>query len=334
MFMGWDLIGHAWAAELLAEHIAQQQIRHAYLITGPLGVGRRTLALRLSQAVNCLQPPAPGQPCRVCSSCQQIERMQHPDLAIVQSEPPSIEIKIDQIRQLQRTLALAPYQANYRVALLLRFEEARENAANALLKTLEEPASRVILVLTAESAEILPSTIVSRCEHLRLRPVPVKLLSEELHTQHAIPPDMARKLAHISAGRPGYAIRLSQDEQRLAQRTTWLDEHARMLSSTRVERFVYAEAVAKDKDTLRSLLPVWASLWRDVVLHASGASVPFTNIDREAEIITLAERFGLKVAVGAIESLEYTSGLIDQYVNARLAAEVLMLDLPRQWLYN
>ena len=328
--MSWDLIGHGWAADLLAEHIAKQQLRHAYLITGPQGIGRRTLSLRLAQAVNCLRPPAPGQPCQACSSCRQIERMQHPDLSIVHSEPPSIEIKIDQIRMLQRTLALSPYQANYRVALLLDFEEARENAANALLKTLEEPASRVILVLTAESIERLPPTIVSRCEHLRLRPVPVEQLSQSLQSQHHIDPDVARKLAHISAGRPGYAIQLEQDKQRLDQRITWLDDHYRLLGENRVERFAYAETAAKDKESLRALLPIWASLWRDVALQATGASVPLTNIDRQAEITTLAEHFGLHVAMSVIELLEHTNELIDQYVNARLAAEVLMLDLPRR----
>ncbi len=133
--MHWDMLGHEWAVNLLREHVAQGNFRHAYLITGPQGVGRRTLALRFAQALNCPQPLSPGEPCRTCRTCTQIENMQHPDLAIVQAERAGSVLKVDQVRELLPSLSLAPYQANYRVALFLRFEEANQNAANALLKT-------------------------------------------------------------------------------------------------------------------------------------------------------------------------------------------------------
>src|SRR5512139_969319 len=84
--MNWSMIGHEWAVELLKAHVVQGETRHAYLLTGPQGVGRRTLALRLTQALNCPQPLEPGEPCRACSTCTRLERMQYPELAIVQSE--------------------------------------------------------------------------------------------------------------------------------------------------------------------------------------------------------------------------------------------------------
>ncbi len=140
--MDWGILGHDWAVELLQGHITQGLTRQAYLITGPRGVGRRTLALRFAQALNCTQPIALGIPCRKCRACTQIERMLHPDLAVVQAEQVGGSLKVDQIRELQRSLSLAPYEARYRIAVLLRFEEANPNAANALLKTLEEPPRR------------------------------------------------------------------------------------------------------------------------------------------------------------------------------------------------
>jgi len=195
------MLGHQWAVSLLREHIARNRLRHAYLFTGPQGVGRRTLALRLSQAVNCLQPPEPGEPCGDCRACTLIGRMQHPDLAVVQAAQSGGTLKVDQIRELQGSLSLAPYEAQYRVALLLRFEEAHISAQNAFLKTLEEPPPRVILLVTAESPERLLPTVVSRCEVIRLRSLPVEEVCEGMQARWGLAADQARLLAHLSGGR-------------------------------------------------------------------------------------------------------------------------------------
>lgn len=331
----WDVLGHEWVVDLLRQHVSQERLRHAYLLTGPQGVGRRTLALRLAQAVNCLQPPMPGQPCAACRACTQIARQQHPDLALVQAEQIGGVLKVDQVRELQHSLALAPYEARYRVALLLRFEEAHLSAANALLKTLEEPPPKALLILTAESAESLLPTIVSRCEVLRLRPLSLESAAHGLQVRWALTPERARLLAHISGGRPGYAISLHEQPEQWEQRQAWLDDHRRLLAASRVERFAFAEEMTKDKvkdkmrDNLLQMLQVWLSLWRDVLLRASGAAAPAANLDREAEIAHLAGRVGLSGAHKIIGVLERTQELIEHNVNPRLAVEVLLLDLPQ-----
>lgn len=327
--MTWEMLGHDWAAKLLKEHIVRKSTRHAYLLTGPYGVGRRTLALRFAQALNCPQPPSPGEACRNCRTCKQIENMQYADLSVVEADRMGGILKVDQVRELQRTLALAPYEARYRVALLLRFEESNPSAANALLKTLEEPPSQVILVLTAESGERLLPTIVSRCEVLRLRPLPVQLVEEGLQTLWDLPGDQARLLAHLSGGRPGYALRLHRDPEALANRQTCLDEHHRLLSSNRVARFAYAEKLSKDRETLRHTLQVWLSYWRDVLLSTAGAAAPLANLDRKAEIEALAEHLTMEAARRTVAALEKTSDLLESNVNARLATDVLLLDLPK-----
>lgn len=167
----WNLIGHEWAVDMLKKHVSTGTTRHAYLFAGPPGLGRRTLALRFAQALNCQTPLEAGIPCGHCRDCKQIEAMQHADLTVVQAESESGTLKVDQIREARRSLTLKPYQANYRVALFLRFQEANDNAANALLKTLEEAPSYAVLILTADNPEQLLPTIVSRCEVLRLRQI-------------------------------------------------------------------------------------------------------------------------------------------------------------------
>jgi DNA polymerase-3 subunit delta' len=325
----WNMLGHEWAVDLLRGHSQKERIRHAYLITGPQGIGRRTLAIRLAQVLNCSQSPEPGMPCGACRACKLIERMQHPDFAVVQAPEAGKALKVDQIRELQRTLSLAPYEARTKVALLLRFEEANLNAANALLKTLEEPPAQVIMILTANDAETLLPTIVSRCELIRLRPLSLEQTVAGLQSRWDLPAEQARLLAHLSGGRPGFALGLHQNPDGLAQRQSQLADHHQLLGASRVERFHYAEDLAKDKTTLYNTLQTWLTLWRDVMLRAAGSSAPLTNIDQADEISTLVQNFNLSTAQAMVNNLERSLSQLDRYMNTRLVTEVLMLDLPR-----
>ncbi|MBN2500082.1 MAG: hypothetical protein JXB38_04885, partial [Anaerolineales bacterium] len=236
------------------------------------------------------------------------------------------------------SLSLAPYEANYRIALLLDFENATDSAQNALLKTLEEPPGRVIMLLTAESAEVLLPTIVSRCEVLRLRPVSLQDMVQGLSDDFDIPEYQISLLAHVSGGRPGYAVWLSQNPEALEQRKDWLDEHQRLLTSGRVKRFAFVDEIGlsgRDPDKRRQrvaefeqMLQVWLVFWRDVLLKAAAANAPLANPDREVEIETLAQHLGLPAVRAVVSNLEHTLSLLRTNANTRLVAEVLMLDLP------
>ena len=326
--MNWNMVGHDWAVRWLSEHIARGRSRHAYLFTGPQGIGKRTLALRFFKAKNCQAPPQPGQMCNVCPACARIEQMGHPDLDLLQAEQEGGTLRVDQIRALQRNLSLTPYEARFRMALLLRFEEANPSAANALLKTLEEPSPQVVLVLTAESAERLLPTIVSRCEVLRLGPVPLQIVCENLQSRWGLSAKEATLLAHLSGGRVGYALELYQDSEKLEQRQSWLDELSRLLTSGRVARFAYVETLVKDKETARQVFQLWLSYWRDIMLRASGALAPLINLDRADEIERISSKIDLQTAYRTVNALQRTIAHLEGNVNPRLAAEVLVLDLP------
>ena len=323
----WNLLGHEWAVDMLRQHIVREAIRHAYLFTGPPGLGRRTLALRFAQAMNCPQSTKPGEPCGACRDCKQFENMQHPDLSIVQAEFEGGTLKVDQVREVRRTLTLKPYQAKYRVALFLRFQEASEGAANALLKTLEEAPDHAVLILTADNEEGLLPTITSRCEVLRLRPLPVDVIEAHLNSQDAAT-ENAHLIAHVSGGRPGYALRLMEAESALEFRAERLADLAELLGSTRVHKFNYAEALAKDKDNMRQTLLIWLSYWRDVLLLISGAAIPISNIDQEKSITSASKGLTLKSARHIVHEMELALKRLESNVNPRLLAEVLLLDLP------
>jgi len=253
--------------------------------------------------------------------------MVHPDLAIVQAEFEGGTLKVDQIREVRRTLTLKPYQSKYRVALFLRFQEASEGAANALLKTLEEAPEHAILILTADKPESLLPTITSRCELLRLRPLPVDVVEAHLGANGA-DAESANLIAHIASGRPGYALQLLKDETALEFRAERLADLQKLLYSTRVQKFKYAEGLAKDKETMRQTIQIWLSYWRDVLLCVSEANTSAANIDQNETITSLAQHLNLERARRIVHEMELALKRLERNVNPRLLAEVLLLDLP------
>jgi DNA polymerase-3 subunit delta' len=334
MTNNWNILGHEWAVDMLRQHVIRGDARHAYLFCGPPGLGRRTLALRLAQALNCTQPIAAGVPCLTCRDCRQIESMQHPDMNVIQAlnddglAKEGGTLKVDQVREVQRVMSLKPYQSKYRVSLFLRFQEANDSAANALLKTLEEAPAHAILLLTADNPEQLLPTIISRCEILRLRPLPISAIEADL-IKRGVDAERARLLAHISSGRPGYARRLVDDVTLLEKREERLNDMQTLLPASRVEKFAYADKLSKDRDVMRQVILIWLSYWRDVMLRAAQAETPLTNIDLNMEIEFLAGRLDLPMARRVVSSLESALEKMDRNVNPRLLAEVLLLDLPK-----
>ena len=324
----WNLIGHEWAVDMLKKHVVNGTTRHAYLFAGPPGLGRRSLALRFAQALNCQTPIDAGIPCGTCRDCKQIDSMQHPDLSVVQADSEGGTLKVDQIRDTRRSLTLKPYIANYRVALFLRFQQANDNAANALLKTLEEAPSYAVLILTADNPEQLLPTIVSRCEVLRLRPLNIEAVQKELENR-GLEVGQAKLIAHISGGRFGYALRLIENDSLLEKRDQRLNDLLTLIPASRVEKFAYADKLSKDKESMRQAILIWLSYWRDVMLRTAQAGSPLVNVDRNMEIEDLADRMDLSSARRVVSGLENTLEKMERNVNSRMLAEVLLLDLPK-----
>jgi len=324
----WNLVGHAWAVDMLKKHVVNGTTRHAYLFAGPPGLGRRTLALRFAQALNCQTPVGEGIPCGTCRDCKQIEAMQHADLTVIQAESEGGTLKVDQIREARRTLTFKPYQSKYRVAIFLRFQEANDNAANALLKTLEEAPSYAVLILTADNPEQLLPTIVSRCEVLRLRPLKIEEVQRALEIRE-LEIGQAKLIAHISGGRFGYALKLIESESLLEKREERLNDLQGLITASRVEKFAYADKLARDKESMRQAILIWLSYWRDVMLRTAQAKTPLVNVDRNVEIEDLAEKLDLSIARSVVGDLEDVLEKMERNVNSRLLAEVLLLDLPK-----
>ncbi len=343
-FSNWRVIGHEWAVRGLARSLASDRVGHAYLITGPHGIGKTTLARALAQALECtgLHPP-----CGECRSCQQIARGRHPDVLMVEGVPPRYDfeqdppppprsndrerrtLRIRQIRDLEREISRAPFEGRWKIAILRRFEEAEEAAANAFLKTLEEPPARARLLLTARDASLVLPTIASRCQILPLRPLPIEMVERALTERWQVEPTSARLLARLSGGRLGWAVRASADPKMLEARRAYLDQLAEALCEGRAERMVRAEHIAKDTEKLPELLEYWLGWWRDLLLVQSGDGDRITNVDREDRLREQAAHLSPAQVQKALQAVRETVHHLSQNANARLSVDVLMLDLPQ-----
>ena len=330
--MTWEIFGHDWAVKLLKIHAAGEKLRHAYLFVGPVGIGRRTLALHFAQALNCQRAPAPGEFCGECRDCRGIQKMQHPDLSLVKPEEGHQDILIDQVRALQHTLALAPYAAAYRVALLPDFQHVTIQAQNALLKTLEEPPEKVILLLTVNAAESLLPTIVSRCEVIRLRPASLRDTQDFLQSNRGLDEDQARLIAHLSGGRIGAALHMVEDPHLLDGRRETIDTLLNLLPARRYERFSYADDLSRPYGQARqqagSALSIWLSFWRDVFICSSGSTLPLVNLDLQPEVDHIASMVELQEARSLVIAHENAIEQLERNANIRLLLETLMLQWP------
>ncbi len=297
---------------------------HAYLFCGPPQIGKTRMALTFAQALNCDQP---DPPCGSCSSCQKIEGSVHPDVRLIVGEGADGSILIDQIRELRREAILSPYEGRRRVFVLRRIDLVTIEAANALLKMLEEPPPQVILLLTAVDADLLPSTVVSRCQRLDLRPVARHQIEAALQARDVLA-ERARLLARLSGGRVGWALEAAGDEEVLDRRRRGLEQLAELLTVGRVERLEYAHRVSGDAVACRDLVELWATWWRDLLVLNGQGDDHLLNVDGAGELWSWARRTSVPGAWSMLDALQTTAAQLEANVNPRLAMEGLLLKLP------
>ncbi len=318
------VVGHERPIRHLERQRAEGRIVHAYLFTGPPQVGRRTLAWAWGMALLC---PDPDPPCGLCRSCRRMQAGHHPDALPVAPEGSSL--KIDQVRDAQRFLARTPVEGPYRIVLFDRAEEMTIEAANALLKTLEEPPSYAVLMLIAPAPEALPPTVVSRCQVLPLDPLPIPQVRRALQERWGLPPDAADRLARLSGGRIGWAVEAAQDPEVLAGYADRIERIHMLLAQGRTGRFAFAEALAGEEEEHRSaFLETAMAWWRDVLILASGAALPLTHEEDRSTLQEVAERVGLEGARAALEATRRAWIALQRNANPRLALEAMFLDWP------
>ena len=288
------IIGHQKIWQFLNNSARQDKLSHAYLFSGEEKLGKKTLAFEFAKLV----------------LKEDITKKQHPDFIFV--APERKEIQIPQIRECIWRLSLKPSVANFKIAVIDQAHCLNQEAQNCLLKTLEEPRGRTLIFLVSEQPERLLTTIISRCQTLKFRPVLKEEIKKYLKTQD-IPENQIQEILVISEGRPGLAIDLLKSPNRLKDQKALTSDFVKAANSDLASRFQYAENLAKEPSYLKETLDVLLRYFRQMLIS------DVTKVSQQ--------KYPLEKLKNIVRIIQETNFLISSTnVNPRLALEILMME--------
>jgi DNA polymerase-3 subunit delta' len=325
-----DVIGHERQKTLLESAIHHDRVAHAYLFHGEPHIGKRLMALRVAQALNCESPAHAGAPdgCGPCRSCLQIEAQTHPDFLLIEPDPEMAnpQIKIEQVREIESQIIYRPLIGRFKIVLIDQADRLTLGAANALLKTLEEPPAHSVFILVTSRPLALPGTIMSRCQCLRFVPPAQTQVEAALILKRNIPPQDARLLALATQARIGEAL-----QAEIASLRQTREELQTLLSPTSLRSMTrlltVADALAKADRAQEAF--EWIAQWcRDLLLVKIGADRRLIlNADRRTNLTELADVVRTDLLLDIIAHIEEIQQAATRNLNAQLALETLLLKL-------
>jgi len=326
------VIGQHAILDRLGARASQGDVAHAYGLFGPRSIGKRTVAIRLAQTLNCLDAARPSGGCGVCLNCVKIERAIHPDVRLLERDPAKTKIEIDVVRDMQQDLALRPLEGRTRIVIIDDAAELSDVAQDALLKTLEEPPKHAVLFLITLAPESLFETIRSRLQPLLFRSVASSEIAEGLRARGVKDADA---FAAAAAGHPGMAIRLASDEDgERTMRRAMEKEFFDLVGSKLTDRFEWAVKLADESDPRKRSEAIerrfdhWIELLRDAAVTARGLEGAPLRPDRAKETGRMAAKTDARDLVDAGLLVQKLRRDLFWYANARAMLEILALKLP------
>ena len=320
-----DIYGHEKKIETIQKALTQQRIAHAYLFSGIPAIGKKTLAREFVKALNCEKGYALHDSCDECSSCRKVERGIHPDVFCV--EPDGQFIRIDAIREIQDQMKCKPLESGRRLFVIDDADKMNDQAANALLKMLEEPSPPNIIILIAARPYSMLSTIISRCQHIRFNPLRSDTVAKFLVDRAGMNHQQALLLAGLSGGSIGRAMELNE-EGIVAYRAELL----KLISTTRrndpFSLINFASFLGQGKKEIKQGLNILSTIFRDVlVLKETQKKEMLINQDNSSFVSAQATRLSGGQILQNIALVERAGDIIEQNVNKSLTLETMAFKL-------
>jgi len=332
----WQTTGQNRIINFLKDSITRGRLAHAYLFTGPPHIGKMTLAIDLARALNC---PDPAPPCGTCRTCQRIVESKFPDVIIINKNSgrdakdrrKNTEISIDTIREfLQKGSSLLPYEGKFKIFIIEDADLMSVEAANCLLKILEEPPQHIVIILLTSEEKLLLPTVTSRCQRFELKPVATAETEARLSQKEGITPEKIKLLSRLSRGCLGWALSAAEDESYFKGRTFRLDELSSLITRNWDERLSYIQQLPSDRTNAEEIFKLWLSYCRDVMLIKYNCDGAVSNLDRINDLKSWANMLTVFEIKEFINSLNESLNYLSYNANLHLLFEVLMLDMPKK----
>ncbi|MFH1359981.1 MAG: DNA polymerase III subunit delta' [Candidatus Omnitrophota bacterium] len=298
--------------------IQEQKLAHAYLFVGPQDIGKSETALGVAKLVNCEQSTSNGY-CDVCPSCVKINRGNHPDVHVISSED-ALKIKIDQVRQLLKEIQLKPFEAKRKVFIIKSIDQLTLEGANALLKTLEEPSDRSLLLSTTTFPDKVLSTIKSRCQVINFFPLSCRQLKDQLRNDYQLSEASSHFLATFAQGCSKRALIL-YDQKFLEKKNTMIDH---FIFAPLSETFARDFLAGQEKEDIQETLNVLLSWFRDILLlklHIHKTQL--IHQDRIDDLIRSEKKYSWDQTERTLHDLVATSKLLKENLNVKMALTLL-----------
>lgn len=295
---------------------AQERLAHAYLFVGPAQSGKSSTILALAQMLNCEQPGA-GYFCGTCGSCRKIMAGNHPDVFIIEAAVGET-IKIEEIRTFIQRSTLRAFEARWKVFMIRNAERLTKEAANALLKTLEEPNRQTLIFLTTAVSELCLDTIKSRCHAVHFFGKSQNQLAAQLVSDLSIDEFSAQTLAFFAEGSLTKAKDLFESKFNV-KKNKIIDE---MIMKRQSDEFL--RKVLSDKEETQTVLKVTLSFFRDMLLLKSGVGEScLANRDRVRELNALESEFSFEQVTRVINEIIKAIRLIKDNLNVKMSLSVI-----------
>ncbi|HDQ04394.1 MAG TPA: DNA polymerase III subunit delta' [Deltaproteobacteria bacterium] len=320
-----DIFGHEKQIEALQKTLSQKRTAHAYLFSGIEAIGKRTLAIEFGKACNCANFDTLNDSCDNCATCRKIARAVHPDFFFVR--PEGQFIRINAVREIQEQMNFKPLEAACRTFIVDNADKMNEQAANAILKTLEEPSLANLIILVTNRPYALPATIISRCLHMRFNPLRQESVAGFLMEHKGMEKQRALLLAGLSGGSIGRALDLNNEEVIAFRAATF-----ELLTSTQKGKpfsmIDLASFLAQSKNDTRLGLDIIGSYFRDaLVFKETKKTQMLLNQDKAGFIATAADRLSGKQILQNIERVGEAQEALERNLNKTLTLETMAFKL-------
>ncbi|MEN6622174.1 MAG: DNA polymerase III subunit delta' [Smithella sp.] len=320
-----DIYGHERQIAILKKTMAQRRVGHAYLFSGINAVGKRTLAGEFAKALNCEKADTIQDSCGQCSSCLKIQHANHADVLLVKADGQFI--RINAIREIQERMKFRPFEGGWRTVIIDEADKMNDHAANALLKTLEEPSASNILILISSRPYSMPATIISRCRHMQFNPLPATIIASYLTEQKGMDQQKSYTLAGLAGGSIGRALEL--DEENIS---TFRTEIMQLLINAKkddpISLLNLASNFGQDKNKIKQGLDIINSCFRDaLIFKETRKSEMIINTDKFSFIDILAKNLTGNQILQNISLISKAWESIEQNVNKTLTLETMAFKL-------